>query len=68
MSLPDTPPTPIPAPTATLPASDQNLVWTSPNCDLQDSPKTTLQNITFVDGNSNGQGYGLSSCSSAAAR
>ena len=27
MSLPDTSPTPIPAPTATLPASDQNLVW-----------------------------------------
>lgn len=38
---------------------DPNLVWTSPNCDVQDNPKTTLQNITFVDGNSSGQGYGL---------
>ncbi len=38
---------------------DQSLVWTSPNCNLQDSPKTTLQNITFADGNSSGQGYGL---------
>lgn len=38
---------------------DQSLVWTSPNCDFQDSPKTTLQNITFADGNSSGQGYGL---------
>ena len=27
MSLPDTAPMPSPAPTATLPASDQNLVW-----------------------------------------
>lgn len=38
---------------------DPSLVWTSPNCDVQDSPKTTLQNISFVDGNSSGQGYGL---------
>jgi hypothetical protein len=38
---------------------DQSLVWTSPNCNFQDSPKTTLQNITFADGNSSGQGYGL---------
>jgi hypothetical protein len=38
---------------------DQNLVWTSPNCDTQDNPKTTVQNITLVDGNASGQSYGL---------
>ncbi len=39
---------------------DSRLVWTSERCDLQDNPKTTLQNITFVDGNSTGQNYGRS--------
>jgi hypothetical protein len=38
---------------------DQSLVWTSASCNTQDNPKTTLQNITFADGNSSGQGYGL---------
>ncbi len=38
---------------------DPALVWTSARCDLQDNPKTTLQNITFVDGNSSGQSYGI---------
>ncbi len=37
---------------------DPRLVWTSSRCDLQDNPKTTLQNMTFVDGNSTGQSYG----------
>jgi hypothetical protein len=31
---------------------DQNQVWTTPNCDNQDHPRLTVQNITFVDGNS----------------
>ena len=31
---------------------DQNQVWTTPNCDNQDHPRLTIQNITFVDGNS----------------
>ena len=34
---------------------DQSLVWTSSSCDNQDSPHLTLQNLTFVDGNSTGQ-------------
>ncbi len=38
---------------------DQSLVWTSAQCNTQDNPKTTLQNITFTDGNSSGQSYGL---------
>ena len=38
---------------------DPSLVWMSATCNLDDSPKSTLQNITFVDGNSSGQGYGL---------
>ena len=37
---------------------DPSLVWMSATCNLDDSPKTTLQNITFVDGNASGQGYG----------
>lgn len=28
--------------------------WTTPHCDDQDHPRLTLQNITFVDGNSKG--------------
>jgi len=38
---------------------DQAQVWTSARCDLQDNPKTTVQNITLVDGNSSAQTYGL---------
>jgi hypothetical protein len=37
---------------------DPSLVWMSATCNLDDSPKTTLQNISFADGNSSGQGYG----------
>jgi hypothetical protein len=33
---------------------DQSLVWTSASCDNQDSPHLTLQNLTFIDGNSTG--------------
>jgi hypothetical protein len=38
---------------------DQSLVWTSAQCNTQDNPKTTIQNITLVDGNSSGQSYGF---------
>jgi hypothetical protein len=38
---------------------DPALVWMSTRCDIDDAPKTTLQNIAFVDGNSSGQGYGI---------
>ncbi|WP_299466173.1 hypothetical protein [uncultured Microscilla sp.] len=31
---------------------DQNLVWTTPNCQNQDHPRLTVQNITFANGNS----------------
>lgn len=31
---------------------DEEQNWTTPNCDDQDHPRLTLQNITFVDGNS----------------
>lgn len=36
---------------------DKDLVWTTPNCNNQDHPRLTVQNITFTDGNatSNGQ-------------
>lgn len=37
---------------------DPAQVWTSTRCDLQDSPKLTVQNITMVDGNSSAQSYG----------
>ncbi|MEM7136431.1 MAG: hypothetical protein AAF500_07630 [Myxococcota bacterium] len=30
---------------------DQAQVWTTPNCDNQDHPRLTVQNLTFVDGN-----------------
>jgi hypothetical protein len=39
---------------------DPNQVWTSSRCDIQDTPRTTVQNITLVDGNSTGQTYGRS--------
>jgi hypothetical protein len=31
---------------------DPILVWTTPHCQNQDHPRLTLQNLTFVDGNS----------------
>lgn len=34
---------------------DESLVWTTPNCDNQDHPRLTLQNLTFVDGNAIGE-------------
>lgn len=39
---------------------DPNQVYTSPRCDIQETPRTTVQNLTFVDGNSSGQSYGRS--------
>jgi hypothetical protein len=38
---------------------DPALVWMSSRCDLDDAPKTTLQNIAFVEGNASGQSYGI---------
>ncbi len=40
---------------------DPAQVFTSARCDLQTTPKLTVQNITLVDGNSSGQSYGLPS-------
>lgn len=37
---------------------DPAQVWTSPRCDLQTTPHTTVQNLSFVDGDSTGQTYG----------
>ena len=37
---------------------DPAQVWTSASCDVQDSPKLTVQNLTMVDGNSSAQSYG----------
>lgn len=34
---------------------DENQVWTTPTCNNQDHPRLTIQNITFVDGNSKGE-------------
>lgn len=34
---------------------DQSQVWTTSHCQDQDTPALTVQNITFVDGNSTGQ-------------
>jgi hypothetical protein len=31
---------------------DQNQVWTTSHCDNQDQPRLTVQNLTFIDGNS----------------
>lgn len=31
---------------------DPNQVWTTPHCNDQDHPKLTVQNLTFIDGNS----------------
>ncbi len=35
---------------------DQAQVWTTDHCDNQDHPRLTLQNLTFVDGNSSAEG------------
>lgn len=37
---------------------DPNQVWTTGRCDIQDTPRLTVQNIDFVNGNSTGQTYG----------
>ncbi|MBN2343770.1 MAG: hypothetical protein JXX29_10365 [Deltaproteobacteria bacterium] len=34
---------------------DENQVWTTDHCQDQDHPRLTVQNITFVDGNSTGE-------------
>jgi hypothetical protein len=34
---------------------DQAQKWTTSHCDDQDTPQLTVQNLTFVDGNSKGQ-------------
>ncbi len=34
---------------------DPNQVWTTPHCNDQDHPKLTVQNLTFIDGNSKGE-------------
>jgi len=31
---------------------DQNQVWTTPHCQNQDHPQLTVQNLTFINGNS----------------
>ncbi len=31
---------------------DEAQVWTTPNCDNQDHPRLSVQNLTFIDGNS----------------
>lgn len=33
---------------------DPDLVWTTPECQNQDHPRLTVQNISFVDGNATG--------------
>jgi hypothetical protein len=35
---------------------DENQVWTTAECQNQDHPRLTIQNITFVDGNSKSEG------------
>lgn len=34
---------------------DENQHWTTPHCQNQDHPRLTVQNITFIDGNSRGE-------------
>lgn len=34
---------------------DEAQVWTTPMCNNQDHPRLTVQNITFIDGNSKGE-------------
>ncbi len=38
---------------------DERQVYNSARCDIDDIPRTTVQNIAMVDGNSAGQDYGL---------
>jgi len=38
---------------------DQAQIWTTPQCQDQDHPRLTVQNLTFVDGNSTGSTEGL---------
>jgi hypothetical protein len=35
---------------------DEAQKWTTPNCDDQDHPRLTVQNLTFVDADSRGEG------------
>jgi hypothetical protein len=35
---------------------DEAQVWTTPNCDNQDHPRLTVQNLTFVDASSKSEG------------
>jgi len=37
---------------------DPAQVWTTSRCDTQDTPQTTVQNLTLADGNSTAQSYG----------
>ncbi len=37
---------------------DEAQVWTTPNCDNQDHPRLTVQNLTFVDGNAKSEADG----------
>ena len=39
---------------------DPAQVWTSSRCDLQDTPRLTVQNLTLADGDSSTQTYGRS--------
>jgi len=34
---------------------DQSLVWTTPQCDDQEYPQLTVQNLTFLDGNASNE-------------
>lgn len=34
---------------------DEELHWTTPMCQNQDHPRLTIQNLTFIDGNSTGE-------------
>lgn len=34
---------------------DESQVWTTPQCQNQDHPSLTVQNLTFIDGNSKGE-------------
>lgn len=36
---------------------DPNQVWTTSHCQDQETPRLTVQNITFIDGNSQGDPY-----------
>jgi hypothetical protein len=35
---------------------DREQVWTTPRCDDQDHPRLTVQNLTFIDADSRGEG------------